>query len=144
MLVRALVVRHPLGSSEQRRNNALKAVVGIWGLAVIGSFAVAVLLPRHRMTHCYETKFDIARLAVREYADSAYPMWAKDHPGATCPRSLGELNEYTNRKGLDISDPWGRDLIMLCGDRSVSGPISVFSLGADARPNTDDDIRSWE
>jgi hypothetical protein len=93
---------------------------------------------------CTESEADITRMAVMDYADSAFLLWRRDHPDRDCPSTLGELNEYTNRRPKDgrpdISDIWGNDFRMSCGARG----LRVWSIGPDERFGTADDVKSWE
>lgn len=90
------------------------------------------------------SKVDVAKLTIKKYADEAYPQWSMRNTGKRCPDNLGELNEYMNNK--DTKDPWGADFQMLCGDQMPPGAkgIAIFSMGEDGKPNTADDIKSWE
>jgi hypothetical protein len=137
MIRSELVVRHPPGSSPRRRERATVLV----GAVVWAATAFVVFAARSpRMVHHGETKAEIARQQVREYASSAFLMWVKDHPDQECPDRLVELNEYTNRGAGNIADAWGRAIRMACG----GGVLRVWSVGEDGEPGTADDIRSWE
>jgi hypothetical protein len=153
-LARVVSIRYPFGSGQRRR----KIVRTLWNAVAI-SFAITVGLAgladlrgySSRVTHCYDSKSDITRLQVNEYADSAYVLWARANPGRRCPDALGDLNEFTNRKGVragrpDITDSWGNPMLMLCGEKLLPGAdgIAVTSAGEDGRLGTPDDIRSWE
>jgi hypothetical protein len=108
------------------------------------AFVTAVVSSGSRTTMCTETKEDLTRMAAKDYADSAFMMWRRHHPDRDCPSTLGELNEFTNRKlkdgQPDISDTWGNDMRMGCDARG----LRVWSLGPDERYGTADDIKSWE
>jgi hypothetical protein len=114
------------------------------GLFLVVMLVVAAIPGRPRMTHCFESNVDLTRMATKDYADSAFMMWRRNHPDEPCPSTLGELNEYTNRKPKngrpDISDSWGNDLRMQCDERG----LRVWSLGEDSLYGTSDDIKSWE
>lgn len=115
-------------------------------VAALGTpFGLAAGLGKQERRAChYRGKVDDAKIDINEYVNAAFPRWVANHPDQVCPRGLADLNQYTNRRGSDISDAWGRDMIILdCGD-AVPGHIRVFSLGEDGEPNTPDDIKSWE
>jgi hypothetical protein len=141
-----LVVRHPLGSAMYRRRAVRR--MG-WKIGIVGALYVVIIagaMSSNRVSMCSESKYEITRSQIKEYADSAFLLWIQNHPTATCPRWLGDLNEYTNRKGKDITDSWGRDLIMVCGDAlpHTPGHFGVWSRGEDGLTDTSDDLRSWE
>ena len=89
-----------------------------------------------------KSKGEIATMAVRQYASSAYPQWTTTTRKA-CPDKITDLNEYVNDP--TAKDPWDNEYQMLCGDQLPAGAkgIGVFSMGPDGKPNTEDDIRSW-
>jgi hypothetical protein len=113
-------------------------------LVVFGLIAAAMTTRPRVMKIFSESKVDLTRMAVMDYADSAFMMWRHNHRHQPCPSTLGELNEYTNRKlkngRPDISDAWGYDMRMSCDERG----IRVWSLGEDGRYGTSDDVRSWD
>lgn len=127
----------------------MKACVG-WPLfpaacalaLVITTNLVLLAAPRPRPRHmCSETREDIARSTIIKYAFDALPEWQRAHPETTCPRGLGELNEWMNNK--DIRDPWGRDYRFICTLSSQHGRgIVVWSAGPDQRFGNSDDIAS--
>jgi general secretion pathway protein G len=91
-----------------------------------------------------ESKVDTARLVVKQIADEAYTHWAMNNQ-KQCPDSLADLKKYMNKK--DTKDPWGNELIMLCGENAPEGSttgFAVLSVGKDGKKDTDDDIKSWE
>ncbi len=85
---------------------------------------------------------DHARALVRQVAFEAFPIWATRPSNAgTCP-APSQLAEYLGRR--DLRDPWGRDLVVACSDLPPGAAgIAVSSNGADGKPGTADDIRSW-
>ena len=89
-------------------------------------------------------KVDLTRRIVAQYADQAYPMWARESPSAQCPSSLADLARFTNQESP--RDAWERDLVMVCGADAPAEAkgFGVISTGADGKRDTADDIRSWE
>ncbi|MBE7450514.1 MAG: hypothetical protein HS111_16935 [Kofleriaceae bacterium] len=85
---------------------------------------------------------DHARALVRQVAFEAFPIWATRPSNAgTCP-PLSQLAQHLGRR--DLRDPWGRDLVVTCSDLPPGAVgIAVSSNGADGKPGTADDIRSW-
>ena len=133
--------------NKQRGMTILEIMIVLAIIALVMGFLIGPKV----MRMFGESKVDIAKLQVKEYADSAYLMWQKNNPSKACPASLAELNEYTNRKSSkdgkpDIADSWGNDMVMMCGANLPPGArgIAVYSMGEDAKPNTPDDIKSWE
>jgi prepilin-type N-terminal cleavage/methylation domain-containing protein len=133
--------------NKQRGMTILEIMIVLAIIALVMGFLIGPKV----MRMFGESKVDIAKLQVKEYADSAYLMWQKNNPSKACPASLAELNEYTNRKSAkdgkpDIADSWGNDMVMLCGANLPPGArgIAVYSVGEDAKPGTADDIKSWE
>lgn len=85
-------------------------------------------------------KPEIAKLLVSAYVQEAFPKWQTDHAGQACPKKLDELATYFGADpGLPVLvDPWDQPLRFEC----KGGTISVFSIGPDGKPGTDDDVRS--
>jgi hypothetical protein len=89
------------------------------------------------------SKIDLAAVQVRQLADEAFPMWARDHAKEACPDSLDELKPYTSMQ--ELLDPWQHPFHMLCGANlppDVRG-LAVYSFGEDGQQDTADDIKSW-
>ena len=90
-----------------------------------------------------EAKEETAGLMVNKYANEAYARWTLDNKGKQCPDSLSELAKYTNNE--ETKDPWDNELIMVCGESAPEGvTFGVASKGADGKPDTSDDVKSWE
>jgi hypothetical protein len=87
---------------------------------------------------------DIAGLAIQKLAYEAFPVWAASHPDKDCPGSLADLQASTS--GVDANDPWGHPYELFCGDKLPKGAhgVGVRSLGRDGKPDTADDIKSWQ
>jgi hypothetical protein len=123
----------------------MKAATVGWPLfpaaCVIVTNLVLLAVPPKRCCGFSETSEQSARSTVIKYAFEALPEWQRTHPEATCPRRLGELNEWMNNK--DIRDPWGRDYRFICTLSSQHGrSIVVWSAGPDRRFGNSDDIAS--
>lgn len=90
------------------------------------------------------SKVDIARATVKKYAFEAYTSWSGQNPSKQCPDKLSDLDEYMNSK--NVKDPWGNEYKMLCGANAPAGEkgFHVASNGEDGKPDTEDDIKSWE
>ncbi len=85
------------------------------------------------------SKHDIAKLAVRQYADQDFPMWAAQHPETPCPASLMVLVH----SATPPLDPWGTPYKDYCPP-TASVAFGAASFGTDRTEATTDDIRSWE
>ncbi len=94
-------------------------------------------------TNVPDPKGELARLAVMNYAESAYPMWASQHADKACPDKITDLDEFMN--GREQVDPWGHAFRMQCGGTLPAGAkgIAISSDGPDGVPDTADDVRSW-
>lgn len=106
-------------------------------ITTLVALPIIVFTPR-RITHCFETKEDIAKLTVKKYTYEAYPAWFEQHPEMTCPASLDDLDDWMG--ATHIRDPWGRKYVWSC---SWAGMV-VRSAGEDGHIGTEDDIRSDE
>jgi general secretion pathway protein G len=122
----------------QRGMTLLEIMIVLAIIALVMGFLVGPQV----MKALGSSRGDVAKATVKKYAFEAYTQWSMRNQG--CPADLGVLNEYMNNK--DTKDPWGNDYVMLCGDQLPAGAkgIGVFSIGEDAKPNTDDDIKSWD
>ena len=94
--------------------------------------------------HYRESQREVARLAVRRYADQDYPTWAMRHPSEQCPPDLATI--AASSRPDDTSDPWGTPYRMYCGQAAPRPDVAfgAASLGEDRSEATPDDIRSWE
>jgi hypothetical protein len=134
----AVPVRHPFGTSKERRFLARAAMfLTFW--RVIGAallvLPVAVLLEQTRR---YEpTPEDVTAAIVRRFAYEAFPQWAATNHVDACPASLAVLEPYLAR---DAVDAWDMPLELRCG-AGYRGAY-VRSAGADGRFDTADDITS--
>jgi len=90
-----------------------------------------------------ESRHELAKSVVQRYASEAYARWSMNNPGQTCPADINELAKYNDEK--EARDPWGRPLILLCGDNAPEGvQVGVVSMGADGKLDTSDDVKSWD
>lgn len=92
-----------------------------------------------------EAKGELARVMARKLANEAYPQWSlrAASPGG-CP-ATADLAEYVAQRP-DFKDPWGRPYVVRCGEQLPPGVqgIAVLSSGPDGKPDTADDLRSWQ
>ena len=132
----------PRKASDRKPKHPASAVPLVLGVVVMFSAIVSVVWPTRRIKVCsFESTVDITRMTIKDYTESAFVMWQRNNEDRVCPRDLAELNEYTNRQRTHvITDAWGSDLRMSCNSRG----LRVWSLGEDGRPETADDVRSWE
>ena len=90
-----------------------------------------------------QSRTELAKSVVQRYASEAYARWTMDNPGKSCPADINELAKYNDEK--EAKDPWGKPLILLCGDNAPEGvQLGVVSMGADNKLDTKDDIKSWQ
>jgi hypothetical protein len=91
-----------------------------------------------------QAQVDSARLGLAEVAQSAYPLWAINHPDDDCPGSLDDLVPYL-AGARKLVDPWGNPLTMACRARPPGEHrFGVISAGPDGKPGTADDLHSWD
>jgi prepilin-type N-terminal cleavage/methylation domain-containing protein len=112
-------------------------------LAIL-ALVMGLLIGPRVMAAMVKAKQGIAKLAVKKYANEAYPQWAASHMDRACPETLDELSAFMDSK--DTRDPWGRSYKLYCGATLPAGAngLAVSSLGPDGTDQTDDDIRSWD
>lgn len=92
-----------------------------------------------------ESKAERARAIARRLAFEAYPQWTmRPSNQGRCP-TLAELVVYLDEQE-PLVDPWGHPYQLRCGADLPAGArgLAVYSLGADGRDATPDDVRSWE
>lgn len=125
----------------QRGMTLLEIMIVLAIIALVMGFLVG---PRV-LASFQESKGKVAAMMVQQFANQAYPQWVSSNPSESCPKDLSELTKYMNKK--DTKDPWGKEFIMLCGDKAPEGAttgFAVMSLGEDGKEGTADDIKSWE
>lgn len=103
------------------------------------AMAVAVGMPQGSSL----SKADIAARIILKLTSEAFPLWSQANPDKACPAGLEAFLEYMSAK--DTKDPWGNPYRMFCGPNLPPGAqgIAVISDGADGKPDTADDIKSW-
>lgn len=117
----------------------MKGITVIAALAISGTLACS----KAEQSEFSRAKVELAKVRIQQLVHEAYPQWVMDRPGQACPAALSELLEYVAAK--DLKDPWGHDLVMLCGDAApAKARFAVASAGADGTIGTHDDVNSWE
>ena len=126
------------------RGQAGMTMLEILIVLAILALVMAFLIGPRVMEWFGQSKKTLAGPMVDEYASKAYPLWSRDNMGKQCPDSLQDLAKYTNKE--DPKDPWGNELVMLCGENAPAEAkgFGVLSMGADGKRDTADDIKSWE
>jgi general secretion pathway protein G len=92
-----------------------------------------------------ESKVDVAKMAIQDMTNTAFPMWTRSHGDKGCPDRLEDLSDYMNKK--DAKDPWGNPYKMYCGQNlppGAKGGFAVSSSGEDGKEGTADDLKSWD
>lgn len=139
-LQRQVTVRHPFGSSPERRFLARAAMfVSFWRVfaATLLILPVAAMLEsRHPARPHLE---DVTQAIVRRFAFEAFPQWAATNHVDACPASLAALEPYVAR---DAVDAWDMPLELRCG--AGYRFAYVRSAGPDHRFDTADDISSLD
>jgi general secretion pathway protein G len=114
-------------------------------LAII-ALVMGLLVGPQILRHFHDAQRQTAHAATRQL-ESAYTTWRLSNQ-AECPASLTDLNdELGHRAQQKLEDPWGHPYVMKCGDSLPHGcehRFCVYSLGADGKEGSDDDIKSWE
>ena len=136
-------LRNRLARSFARAHRGMTLLEIMIVLAII-ALVMGLLVGPRVMASLREARVKVAALAVKQYADEAYPSWAAAHPEKPCPDKLEELRSFTNTK--DTKDPWGNDYKMYCGPTLPhhAGAFAVISFGEDGKEATPDDIKSGE
>ena len=112
------------------------AILGLVMGLLVGPRVVALFI---------DAKEQIAAAAVKKYANEAYPTWVTANPGQSCPADIEALGPYMNQD--QSKDPWDQSYRLYCGaslPKGVRGGIAIVSNGPDAKPDTEDDIKSWK
>jgi general secretion pathway protein G len=123
----------------QRGMTLLEILIVLAILAVVMGF----LLGPRLISMLSESQEDAAGILVRKYAHEAYARWQLRNQGQSCPSSLEELGKLIDQETVD---PWGTELVMLCGESAPpeANGFGVISAGPDRKMGTEDDINSWE
>jgi prepilin-type N-terminal cleavage/methylation domain-containing protein len=137
--------RHSLKLSAAHKGLTMLEIMIV--IAILGLVMGLVVVPKV-MDLFSSSKVDIAKLAVDEYANKDFGLWASAHPDKTCPDSLLDVLQHIGKTADDMKDPWDTPYKMLCGANMPAGVsksgIAVYSFGPDKTENTTDDIKSWE
>jgi prepilin-type N-terminal cleavage/methylation domain-containing protein len=86
-------------------------------------------------------KEDIAVAGAKKLANEAYGMWvSRPINTGKCPTAQ-QLAEVAGA----AKDPWGEEYVVKCTDLppTVVG-VAIYSKGPDKKPDTGDDLKSWE
>jgi hypothetical protein len=80
-----------------------------------------------------------AKLQVREVVGAAQRAMLDD---STCPT----IDDLLKRQALRNTpkDPWGTPLVLHCPSEHQKDPVDVISASPDKKPDTEDDINSWQ
>ena len=135
----AIVVAGGCGSSGGGQGGAAPGIRAAATPPVTGGAVRADLAPAD------DDPRDVARAIATKLAYEAYPPWAMRPANAgRCP-TVAELVEYLPDPAMAI-DPWGEGYRVQCEPGLPAGVrgIAVSSAGADRRPATADDVRSWD
>jgi general secretion pathway protein G len=114
-------------------------------LAIIGLIMGVLVLPR-LMGAGDKAKIKAAKTQVSQF-NLNYETWSLDNPGEACPSSIDDLVQAKGAKNtkLQKTDPWGSEFRIICGDSAPEGVgFGVISNGPDKKPDTGDDIKSWD
>lgn len=131
---------HARRRHRQRGMTLLEIMIVLAILALIMGLVVG---PRV-MRLFVDSKQDIAKATVHKLAHEAYPMWIAANPGQSCPADLAALGPYMNQR--EQVDPWQQPYRLFCGANLPEGAqgVAIVSSGEDGKPNTSDDIKSWQ
>jgi len=70
-----------------------------------------------------QSKEEITKIKLKQYANDAFLSWSTSNPGKACPGKLVEL---------------------LCPPPAGAKGIGLISMGFDGKEGTADDLKSWE
>jgi general secretion pathway protein G len=116
-------------------------------IAILGIVMGLVVVPKlmDAMSH---SRTQLAKLAVDKMAYEQYPKWALMNTSKECPDSLLEMLDKVGRGRKDLVDPWDNEYRMECGQGQLPAHVKesfgAISNGKDKRPQTGDDIKSYE
>jgi len=82
-------------------------------------------------------KVSEAQRWITAFGTEVYGAWLEANPTTICP-AFGDLKPHA--KGRSTIDPWGQPYRFLCDPSKPELGVRVTSDGADAKPDTDDDI----
>jgi general secretion pathway protein G len=130
---------------RRRRDRGMTLIEIMIVLAII-ALVMGLLVGPSIIRHFHDAERQTAHAMTRQI-EAGYARWRLSNQ-AECPAALTDLNEELGRhahQGLD--DPWGHPYVMKCGDSLPPGcdrSFCVYSLGADGKDGSDDDVKSWE
>jgi general secretion pathway protein G len=131
---------------DERRQAGFTLMEIMIVLAIIGLIMGVLVLPR-LMGSGEKAKIRAAKTQVSQFMLN-YEVWSADNPGESCPGSVDDLVQAkgTGKNArLQKSDPWGTEFRIVCGDSAPDGVgFGVISSGPDKKPDTSDDIKSWD
>jgi general secretion pathway protein G len=134
-------LRNRLARSYARAHRGMTLLEIMIVLAII-ALVMGLLVGPRVMKLFGQSKVDITKLKLNQYANEAFPSWSTNHPDKACPEKLSDLNEYMNNN--DANDAWGRPMKLLCPPPpGVKGGLGVTSMGEDGKEGTPDDLKSW-
>jgi len=135
-------LRIRLARSYARAHRGMTLLEIMIVLAII-ALVMGLLVGPRVMKLFGQSKVDITKIKLNQYANEAFPSWQTSHPDKACPEKLSDLNEYMNSS--DANDAWGRPLKLLCPPPAgAKGGLGVTSMGEDGKEGTPDDLKSWD
>jgi general secretion pathway protein G len=136
-------LRNRLARSFARAHRGMTLLEIMIVLAII-ALVMGLLVGPKVMKLFGQSKVDLTKIKLNQYANEAFPQWSTTHPDKACPDNLSDLNAEMNSK--DTNDSWGRPIKMYCGPNLPPGVkgLGVMSAGEDGKEGTSDDLKSWE
>jgi general secretion pathway protein G len=122
-------LRNRLARSFARAHRGMTLLEIMIVLAII-ALVMGLLVGPRVMKLFGQSKVDITKLKLNQYANEAFP------------EKLTDLNEYMNSN--DANDAWGRPLKLMCPPPAGAKGIGVSSMGEDGKEGSPDDLKSWE
>jgi len=126
--------------AHQRGMTLLEIMIVLAIIALVMGFLIGPRVLRGLS----KSETDVARAEAKQLAYQAYTEWKAD-TRKSCPSSLDELIEYTDKKKNE--DPWGNPYQFLCKDKMQNSkhPFGVYSFGPNETNDngSGDDITSW-
>jgi hypothetical protein len=107
-LRREVRLRHPIGSSKQRR-----WITTYWTCSAL-FVSCGFLAPSAHPKIC--SFGPSPSYEVRRYVEEALPLWQQANPDLDCPPDVGALSEYLDAGTDSILDRWGRPYAYTCVD----------------------------
>ncbi len=128
-------------SARSQRGMTLLEIMIV--LAILALVMGLVVGPRV-MAMFSDSKVDVARATVQQFAHQAYTQWSMQNRSKACPDKIEDLTPFMNSP--NVKDPWDSPYKMFCGPTLPAGAkgLAILSFGPDAKEGTSDDIKSWE